>query len=191
ALQNKVKEGSFRHDLYFRLGAFRIDMPPLRDRRSDLRELAEHFLSESRGEGVAATELSDAALNELQQRPWYGNVRELRNAMEHAVIVARGGVIEADHLPQPASDSLLDTHDHEPPFEDSIATLIGRWAEGRLADADEADNLYEQLLHVVEPPLFKAAIEKHHGQCASAARRLGLHRTTLRKKLDHYGVSEE
>jgi len=105
--------------------------------------------------------------------------------------VARGGAIEPDHLPQAVSGSLFDTDDHEPPLEHSIATQIGRWVEARLADSDEVDDLYEQLLHLIEPPLFKAAIEKHHGQCASAARHLGLHRTTLRKKLDQYGISED
>jgi len=184
----KVKEGSFRHDLYFRLGAFRIDIPPLRERRDDISELAEHFLGAMRREGASAPTLSEAALDELQQRPWYGNVRELRNALEHAVIVARGGMIETEHLPPPTPASLLDAH--EPPLEESIATLIDRWAASQLADADETDDLYEQLLRLVEPPLFQAAIEKHHGQCASAARRLGLHRTTLRKKLDEYDIRD-
>ncbi len=187
----KVKNGSFRHDLYFRLGAFRVDIPPLRERRDDIAELAEHFLRATRGEGASAPALSDASLSELQRRPWYGNVRELHNALEHAAIVARGGLIEPDHLPQPADASLLDAHEHEPPIEKSILTLIDRWAVAKLKDAGETDDLYEQLLRLVEPPLLKATIEKHHGQCASAARGLGLHRTTLRKKLDQYDLSED
>lgn len=187
----KVEDGSFRHDLYFRLCVFRVDIPPLRDRRDDVRELAEHFLSASQGQARCTPMLTDAVLDELQRRPWYGNVRELRNAVEHAVIVARGGVIEPGHLPPPASDSLVDAHQIEPPLEESITALIGRWAEAKLAGADEADDLYEQLLRLIEAPLFKAAIDRYHGQCASAARRLGLHRTTLRKKLNQYGISEE
>ncbi len=187
----KVEDGSFRHDLYFRLCVFRIDIPPLRDRGDDIRELAEHFLHFSRGQDVSAHALSEVVLNELRQRPWYGNVRELRNAMEHASIVARGGTIEPDHLPQAAPDSLFESQVDEPPLESSVAALLALWAEAKLADSGEVDRLYEQLLHLVEPPLFQAAIAKHHGQCASAARRLGLHRTTLRKKLDQYGISGE
>jgi len=205
-----VREGRFRHDLYFRLGAFCIDIPPLRDRLEDIQELVEHFLGTTRSESGATAGLpssasntagqassgtrgvlSEAALDELQQRPWYGNVRELRNALEHALIVSRGGVIEPDHLPQPAAASLLAALDYEPPIEESIVTLIDRWAEAKLGVAEEADDLYEQLLRLVEPSLLKAAIEKHHGQCASAARRLGLHRTTLRKKLDEYGIDDQ
>ncbi len=191
-LSAKVKDGSFRHDLYFRLGAFRIDIPSLRERRDDIGELAEHFLGTRlkamRREKASSPSLSEAAIEELQRRPWYGNVRELHNALEHAVIVARGGVIEPEHLPQPAAASLLDAHDRKAPVEESIVSLIARWAEAKHADADETDDLYEQLLRLIEPPLFQAILEKHHGQCASAARRLGLHRTTLRKKIDEYGI---
>jgi len=194
-LSAKVKEGSFRHDLYFRLGAFRIDIPSLRERRDDIGELAEHFLGTMLGvkrrEDASIPALSEAALGELQQRPWYGNVRELRNALEHAVIVARGGVIEPDHLPEAVAASLLDIGDHEPPLEDSIATLIDRWAEAKLANVDGTEDLHEQLLRLIERPLFRVAIERHRGQCASAARRLGLHRTTLRKKLDEYGIDDQ
>lgn len=190
-LLTKVKDGSFRHDLYFRLAAFRIDLPPLRERGDDIHELATYFLNVVRREHVAPPVVSDTALKALQQRPWYGNVRELRNAMEHALLVARGGVIEADHLPEPAAATLIDSRDDERSPEQSITTLIERWAKTKLADVDDADDIYEQLLRLVEPPLLKAAIEKDRGQCAAAARRLGLHRTTLRKKLDQYGISEE
>ena len=68
-----------------------------------------------------------------------------------------------------------------------ISELIRNWAELQLADDDAAMELYERLLEIVEPPLLAAALEKHH-QCATAARRLGMHRTTLRKKLDRYGI---
>lgn len=187
-LLERVRDNSFRHDLYFRLGAYLIDIPPLRDRPGDIEELSECFLNALHGSNKQVPMLSDTALSELQQRPWYGNVRELRNVIEHAVIVSRGGVIEPDHLPEPVAASLLDIHDSELPLDDSISSLIARWAETKLADTDAADDLHEQLLQLVERPLLKAVVEKHHGQCASAARRLGLHRTTLRKKLDDYNV---
>ena len=184
-LLKKVKHGTFRHDLFFRLAAFRIDIPPLRSRREDVRDLAEHFLGADRSDAPQHV-LSAAALEELKRRPWYGNVRELRNAIEHAVIVARGGMIEPDHLPPPAAAALLDTPDEELPLDESIAVLVRRWAEDKLQDASQSDDVYEQLLRLIEPSLFRAAIEQHHGQCATAARRLGIHRTTLRKKLDQY-----
>jgi two-component system nitrogen regulation response regulator GlnG len=190
-LLRKVKDGPFRHDLYFRLGAFHIHIPPLRNRREDISELSNHFLGLLNSQDKAVSILSDAALKELESRPWYGNVRELRNAIEHAVIVARGGVIEPEHLPQAAAASFLDLEaESDPSVDHSIVSLVRSWADARLEDDSAADDIYEQLLRLIEPPLFQAAIEKHHGQCASAARRLGIHRTTLRKKLDQIELSE-
>jgi len=182
-----VDEGSFRHDLYFRLGAFRIDIPPLRERREDIRELAEYFLIESAAE--TSTRLSDAAIASLEQRPWYGNVRELRHAVEHAVIVARGGVIEPEHLPNPADRVTGGDHVDTETVDQKITRLIRYWAEASLAGDANTEAIYEQLMCLVEPPLLEAAIEKCQGQCAAAARRLGIHRTTLRKKLDQYRIT--
>jgi two-component system nitrogen regulation response regulator GlnG len=189
-LAETVKAGDFRHDLFFRLAAFRIDLPPLRKRGDDIRELAQYFLSTTNREDVVPPTLSDEAVQALQRRTWHGNVRELRNAMEHAVIVARGSIIEVEHLPQPAAGSLIDATRQDLPLDEAISELIERWAKAKLADAQETDELHEQFLRLVEPSLLKAAIEKHRGQCASAARQLGLHRTTLRKKLDDYGITE-
>jgi two-component system nitrogen regulation response regulator GlnG len=98
-------------------------------------------------------------------------------------------VVEPDHLPPSAAASVVPAKE-EPGIEEAVASLVRRWAEARLADSDSASYLYERLLRLVEPPLLQAAIEKHHGQCAAAARRLGMHRTTLRKKLDQYGIED-
>lgn len=185
-LLRKVRDGSFRHDLFFRLGAFRIDLPPLRQRREDIRQLAQHFLGLLQKNGATSPVLSEAAFRELERRPWHGNVRELRNAIEHAVIVARGGVIEPDHLPQPAAETLSDATENDLPAEEALVTWIRRWAETELNNAKESGDVYERLLRLIEPPLFQAAMQTCHGQFAAAARRLGIHRTTLRKKLDQY-----
>ncbi len=142
-LLRKVKDGSFRHDLFFRLAAFRIDIPPLRDRREDIRELANHFLSGTVAGDKSPPVFSAAALQELECRTWYGNVRELRNAIEHAVIVSRGGTIETEHLPQPAAASPLDLVELEQPIEESIVSLIRRWAEEKLSADSPTDAIYE------------------------------------------------
>lgn len=190
-LLKKVQEGTFRHDLYYRLAAFRIELPPLRDRRDDIQDLAEHFLAAAtHGRADASRAISNRALAELKSRPWFGNVRELRNAIEHSVILARGGVIEPYHLPEPIESSPISPTEGELQVDESVATLIRRWTEAQLADSGEAADLYEQLLGLVEPPLLAAVLEKHRGQCAAAARRLGMHRTTLRKKLDQYAIEE-
>ncbi len=186
-----VQQGTFRHDLYFRLCTFQIDIPPLRERPDDLRELAEHFLYHQRSATDAPRPtISHEALAELARRPWYGNVRELRNAVEHAVIVARGGTIAPEHLPPPLVRSQLFAAEPQDDPARQIHGLIGRWAQSQLDDpnSDRDHTLYERLLELVEPPLFELALRQHKGQYAAAARSLGLHRTTLKKKLDQYGI---
>jgi two-component system nitrogen regulation response regulator GlnG len=187
-LLDKVREGTFRHDLYFRLRAFQIDLPPLRARREDIPELAEHFLDRlCQTPAAPRPQVSPEALAELERRPWHGNVRELRNAMEHAVILARGGILTPDHLPPPIDSTAIQPRAHDS-TENRLAALIAQWAAARLENPERAADLHEQLLQLVEPPLFRAALDANANQVAAAARKLGLHRVTLRKKLDQYGI---
>jgi two-component system nitrogen regulation response regulator GlnG len=69
-----------------------------------------------------------------------------------------------------------------------VAADVAQWAATRLREDASEGRLYEELLKLVEPALLRAALEKHHGQCLAAARELGIHRTTLRKKLDEHGL---
>ncbi|MBC8873001.1 MAG: sigma-54-dependent Fis family transcriptional regulator [Planctomycetes bacterium] len=191
-LSQKVPDGTFRHDLYFRLCTLQIDIPPLRERRDDIEELAKHFLSGLASDAHTSTpDLSPETLAELRQRPWHGNVRELRNTIEHAVIVSRAGTIMPDHLPPPAASSLVPAHGHAGSTEREIMSLITQWAEAQFSNSPEADQLYDQLLRIIEPPLLTVAMERHRDQCAAAARSLGMHRTTLRKKLDQYEIGRD
>ena len=101
-LHERVVQGKFREDLFFRLITFEVEIPPLRERRSDVAELTEHFLDVlSAKNGCPRPPLAAETLAALEGRQWYGNVRELRNAVEHAMILARGGAILPEHLPPP------------------------------------------------------------------------------------------
>ncbi len=199
-LTQLVTAGRFRQDLYFRLATFQIELPPLRERPGDIRPLAEHFVALlSQKNRLATAGLPPETVAVLETRPWHGNVRELKNAIEHALIMARGGPILPDHLPPPVPPGaetaattgqaglVLDTAGAGS-GEKEIADLIRRWADARLRDSADAEDLHRQLLNLVEPPLFSAALDKHHGQRLAAARSLGLHRMTLRKKLAEFGM---
>jgi two-component system, NtrC family, response regulator HydG len=104
-LEKAIEEGKFRPDLYYRLNVFRIELPPLRDRREDIPMLVKHFVEKfSLQMNKRITRVSPAAMNLLQQQPWSGNVRELENAVERAMVVAQEPEIrESDFVFKAAS----------------------------------------------------------------------------------------
>lgn len=186
-LRKRVEAGQFRHDLYFRLCTFQIDLPPLRERLEDIRLLAQHFAAQFGSESAA---LAEETIAELQRRPWYGNVRELRNAIEHALVLARRGVVMPAHLPPPLPNlwqagvaaSAIGTKE--------LADALSRLARDLASDPALAGTLYDRFLQQVEPPLLTAVMDECGRQFAPAARVLGLHRTTLKKKLTQYEMAD-
>jgi two-component system nitrogen regulation response regulator GlnG len=178
-----VAEGRFRHDLFFRLNVFEIHLPPLRERLDDVEPLAEHFL---RRFAPSSLPLSPATLQFLQGLPWFGNVRELRNALEHAAIVARGGPLLPEHFPTlpggPGGQSPADR----------LASAVRDWLAERVraAGKDAPADLYAELLRAVEPPLLDEVLRRLNGNRWAAAQWLGLNRATVRKKLALYGLHQ-
>jgi two-component system nitrogen regulation response regulator GlnG len=182
----KVEAGQFRADLYYRLSTFQITLPPLRQRGEDIALLACCFAGQTTS---AAGRLAAETIDELQRRPWRGNVRELRTAIEHALVLARSGVVLPDHLP-PAWPELRPS-EADLQRGRSLGKMASQLAERLLHDPATAGLVYDRFLEEVEPPLLAAAMDAAGQRCAVAARALGLHRTTLRRKLDQYGVEEE
>jgi two-component system, NtrC family, response regulator AtoC len=105
-LPREIDAGNFREDLYYRLNVIAIELPPLRERHTDIPLLVEHFLHKHRfGRGSAPARISQEAMSRLLAHDWPGNVRELENTIERAVIMARGGVIAADHVTFPGQET--------------------------------------------------------------------------------------
>ncbi len=182
-LARRVAEGAFRHDLFFRLNVFQIHLPPLRERPEDLVPLAEHFL---RRFEPRALPLLPETIQYLQAQPWLGNVRELRNALEHAAIISRGGPLLPEHFPA-RSTGFTQANPTE-----QLAQAVKLWLEDRIrssGDAAPAD-LYAELLRVVEPALLEDVLGRLRGNRWVAAQWLGLNRATVRKKLNVYGISQ-
>ncbi|MCZ7562842.1 MAG: sigma-54 dependent transcriptional regulator [Burkholderiales bacterium] len=160
-----VKTGAFREDLYYRLNVAGIDVPPLRERRSDILPLARHFLGEATTTmGVPTAALAAGVPALLEAYDWPGNIRELRNVIERAVILAGGGGIRPDHLPK---------------------EILARAAASPGAASDAALTL-EQL----EKRHIRAALERCGGNKTHAARELGITRVTLRSKIRQYALVE-
>lgn len=182
-----VAEGRFRADLYYRLMTFTIELPPLRQRPGDIPLLAEFFLDQLAAKNrCPRPPLTPETLMHLESRPWYGNVRELRNALEHALLIARGGPLRREHFPPPTPP----THEAGATREAMLAAMVTAWAEQRMSARPDATDLYEQLMALIEPPLFRAVLARNRGQYLAAAKQLGLHRVTLKRKMAGYGECE-
>ncbi|MEZ6051701.1 MAG: sigma-54 dependent transcriptional regulator [Planctomycetaceae bacterium] len=182
-LPRMVEAGEFREDLFYRLNVYRIDLPPLRERTGDILLLARHFLANL--PSARDCHLSAEALHELSNRPWYGNVRELRNAIEHVSIVARTGHIEPVDLPPPiARRSSKAGSDHD------LSDSVTKWLASQRSNLNEGSSLVEQFLAETEPLLIRHALAQTGGNRQEAAALLGMHRQTLREKLRRYQLDE-
>ncbi|MEQ8847333.1 sigma-54 dependent transcriptional regulator [Botrimarina sp.] len=173
-LPARIASGEFRRDLYYRLCVFEVRVPPLRERVDDIPLLAAHFATRASRRPLS---FSPEAIDALRSRQWPGNVRELRNAVEHAAVLARWGVVLPEHLP---SAKRLEPADGPT----GLGAAVAARARQMLAAGDSAGRVYERLLREFEGPVLREALAHHDGEYAPAARTLGIHRTTLRRKLD-------
>lgn len=157
-LEELVRQGRFRMDLYYRLNVVPIRIPALRDRRGDIPALVHHALRRLTEEmGRPEVRITPEAMTALQDRHWPGNVRELINLLERVLNAVEGDVIDVTHLPFVVSDQL------------SAATTAGQ---------------LRRMLREQEHLALQAALKLAQGNKAKAARLLGIHRTSLYKKLD-------
>ncbi len=170
-LENLVREGRFREDLFYRLNVFPIRIPPLRDRKEDIVVLAEHFLREWKGAGRGGSgggpELSADTAAKLKGYPWPGNVRELRNVLERATILAGGGAVAAQHI------------------------MIEGAASGRGSAEERLRSLLGEMeLPEIEKRLVELALQAADGNKSRAASMLGITRRALYGRLEKFGLCE-
>ena len=186
-LAELMASGQFRDDLFYRLSGFQIHLPPLRERSEDIPALAKYFLRLSKVPDVADQHLSQSFIDEIRSRPWAGNVRELRNAVEHAVIVARGRRIGPEHLPAPSMTALQSTSSDSTEIGPRIAEWARREVERFRSRPGDA-SIYERFLEITEPHLLGSILSECDNNRAKTADMLGIHRATLRQKLSRYNV---
>ncbi len=190
-LHAQISQGNFRHDLFYRLNVFEVHLPPLRDRFDDLPLLAETFLKRLPNSNQIF--LPSETLSYLAGRSWPGNVRQFRNAIEHAAIIARHGPLLPEHFPQPLVDS-SENIAPEVRFEElfrswvqqKLHQLVEKRGADKTTDEKKSGNLYDQTLALLEPILLDEVLKHTHQQRISAARILGLARATLRKWISRY-----
>jgi DNA-binding NtrC family response regulator len=179
-LRSQAAAGHFREDLYFRLNVVQIDLPPLRERREDIGLLASYFLERiAAGQGKAGMTFAADTMGVLERYDYPGNVRELENAIAHAVTLADGRVIRpADLPPALLAPRMLPVYDGERPAASA----------GRAATAETPRSRDEWSLSEVEKEHIELVLARHRGNATSAARQLGISRTTLWRKLRQYGL---
>ena len=175
ALQKAAREGAFREDLLFRLNVIPIDVPPLRERPSDIPALVAHFAALFRiRTGRASTEWSADAIAQLQRHPWPGNVRELANIVERLVILYPGLRI----TPREVGQVLPDVE------ESSVR-------HAQLPDADQLETSLVEMLDEYERLLITRALAASNGNIAEAARRLKTDRPNLYRRMKRLGIAGE
>ena len=163
-LESAIQQGLFRKDLYFRLNVVTLRLPPLRERKSDIPLLVNHFLEKFSGGQRRRPVLSEEALNCLRAYDWPGNVRELENCIERAVALGSGPMLHVTDLPT----NLQNPH----------------WA----ASAVPASGEPVVRLRELERQAILRAVSEVRGDKLQAARILGIGKTTLYRKLKEYGV---
>jgi two-component system nitrogen regulation response regulator NtrX len=173
ALEEEIRAGRFREDLYFRLNVIPFHVPPLRERREDVPLLARHFMQALSAEhGRRPREIAADVLERLSRLPWPGNVRELRNTIERLVIMAPGETIELRHLPP----SLLG--EAGTPAQDESPETLALAVDGPLADAREE----------FERRYILRRYRESGGNMSRTAEALGVERSNLYRKMKAYGL---
>lgn len=170
-LEDEVKSGRFRADLFYRLNVIRVDLPPLRDRSEDIPLLTMYFLEKFRNMSTpAVTEIDSEAMQALLKHSWPGHVRELENAIKAAVAMAEGTVIHRDALPatvaprRPQAAQANTLIDIERPLPELTGDLVGR----------------------VERDYFTRLLARYKGNVARCAKHSGLSRRSVNQKLQKY-----
>jgi DNA-binding NtrC family response regulator len=165
-IEERLKDGTFREDLYYRLNVIHIHLPSLRDRPEDVLPLAEHFLAAARvRSGKPIARFHESARRAILAHTWPGNVRELENMVERAVALAEGATISAEDLPGAV---------REPKPVDTLANALARGL----------------TLEQLEQEYIQKVVSAEAGNKTRAAQRLGLDRKTLYRKLEEYGARQ-
>jgi DNA-binding NtrC family response regulator len=211
-LIQRVKDGAFREDLYYRLNVFPIHVPPLRERKDDIPLLVQHFVARlGKSEtGGRVKGISSAALAMLEAYDWPGNIRQLENAIFRAVVLCEGELLTPEDFPQiraqvgniglafrqEARLAAINADEYGgalPAPTSAVPEATGRGPERQpfatLSAVDDSGNM--RSLADVENEMIRLAIDHYHGQMSEVARRLGIGRSTLYRKLKEMGIDPD
>jgi len=186
-MRTLVADGRFREDLFYRLNVIPVTLPPLRDRRSDIAALIRHFVEAGRASGLPDRQFAPAAMQMLERYDWPGNVRELGNVVQRLAVLSRDTVVALRDV-----EAVLHESGEGTPLVVDPADAIGRavddWAREALAAAEQDGDIHDRLQAIVETALLRRVLRDVRGNQLEAARRLGINRNTLRKRLGQLDI---
>ena len=191
-LQKRIEAGLFRADLFYRINGLSLTIPPLRNRREEIGPLTKTFSARaSEGLGRPSPSWSVSATEALQRYAWPGNIRELRNAVERAVLLAREGTVELRHLPDEVRDALTASAEEFPVAEEPLTrptldAIVPPPVTERPPDGGPDDLMSE--MERIEKTRILDALEECHGNQTRAAKLLGITRRMLISRIERYGI---
>ena len=195
-LEEAVAAREFREDLFYRLNVVRIHIPPLRDRRDDVRLLVNYFLKKfARDQETTPKSISNGVVKAMEAYHWPGNVRELENIVRRALVVAKGdGILLSDLPPEIVGQSALQntatpTNSASPASGDASGTDVASLTRKLFQWARKDPKL--KLIPAVERELVLQALKETSGNQVQAAKLLGITRATLRKRIEKFGIQRE
>ena len=169
-LDGEIADGRFREDLLYRLNVVPIEVPPLRERREDIPALVAHFVEQlAASAGVPGRKFAEDAVRRLQSRGWPGNIRELRNAVERALILASGKTVTAQDIEQ----------------------LLPSTGSGATSSDGSEGHTFETFKLDAEKKFLTQQLREHDWNVSETARALKMPRSNLYKKIERYGLSRE
>jgi len=182
-LEERVKQGLFREDLFHRLNVIRLNLPPLRERREDIPQLARHFMLKSAQEiGVEAKRLSEATVRFLTGLDFPGNVRQLENLCHWLTVMAPGQTVEIADLPADLREQA--PSEETPNWYETLGAEVDRLI------ARQPGNVFEPLIRDFERTLIRRALVATGGRRIEAAQLLGIGRNTITRKIHELGMDD-
>ncbi|MBC9073507.1 nitrogen regulation protein NR(I) [Thauera sp. CAU 1555] len=183
-LEDRVRQGLFREDLFHRLNVIRLRLPALRERREDIPILVRHFLQRSAQDlGVEPKRISEAALKYLQALPFQGNVRQLENLCHWLTVMAPGQTVEVADLPPEMRD--------QPNIETPVSWTDALGVEADRLIATHPNEVFDRLTREFERTLIRRALAATGGRRIDAAQLLGIGRNTITRKIQELGMDDD
>ena len=189
-LSERARKGLFREDLYHRLGVVRLTVPPLRDRKDDIPELAHAFLLRAADKGLPDKSVSIEAIERLQLHNWPGNVRELENTLLRLAALSSDPIISVEQVESDLAAAIAEPAHTDGDFTTDVEALLRQYIMGEMLSGENESGVHRTVIEAVEAPLIKLALQVTKGNRVKAAGLLGLNRNTLRAKMTALDISE-